>query len=445
MMDNRHVTETPMSAAPRRRRAFRAAAATTLLGLAMSASSLAEENETEPPPDPLAEAESAAPGASGYFGGGSVPPSLLTPSRLTVGDFALSAQTSLSAIYDDNVEADDDARDEDIFLALSPSIRAQSLYARHSLGFGAGATAATALKDSTDDFFDWRIGTDGRLDLSRRSRVDASLGYSRDVEDDESVDAEDDDGDVPIHSLDAGLGFRTEGDRLGYGVSTSLARLDVEGGDFDDRDNTTVAVRGDVRLKWSDALTFSAGPGYRRSIYDDEAADDGESRDATRLDFRIGAGYRASRTIQTRASIGYAQLHFDDPDREDEDTATAGAGLIWSPGAGTTLDLQASRSLGISIVDDEDSRVRTSGTATLTHRLALGSRSAITSSLSLGVSRYSDFDRTDKTLAAGLTYGYRLTGHAYFTSSYRFSQRDSDDEAADYYRNLISLGVTLRY
>ena len=109
------------------------------------------------------------------------------------------------------------------------------------------------------------------------------------------------------------------------------------------------------------------------------------------------------------------------------------------------MDLQASRALDISIEDDEDARTSTSGSATLRHRLKLGSRSALSSSLALGLTDVSDLDRTDKNLTTGLTFGYRLAEQAFFTSSYRFSLRDSDDGDADFYRNLISIGVTLSY
>ncbi|MEZ5935061.1 MAG: outer membrane beta-barrel protein [Alphaproteobacteria bacterium] len=382
---------------------------------------------------------------SGYFGGGSVPPSLQPDSRLRIGDFALSAQTAFGMLYDDNVDADDDERDEDVFLTLSPSVRAQSIYARHSLGFGAGATAGTALKDTGDDFFDWRIGADGRIDLSRKSKLSAAVGYTRDVEDDEDIDAEDASGDTPIHNIDASLGYDVSGERVGFGVGGSVSRRDVEGDDFADRDRTAYGLNASVRYKWSEDLSISGGPAYRYSTFDEDVADDGDSRDAEEYSFQIGAGYRASRTISTRAAIGYSILTFEDPDRDNDDSATGSAGLTWAPGNGTTLDLEASRSLGISIADNEDARTTTSGSATLAHSLSLGSRSAITSSLGVSVTHVSDLDRTDKGLVAGLTYGYRLAEHAVFTASYRFSQRDSEDEEADYYRNLLSVGVTVSY
>jgi hypothetical protein len=332
-----------------------------------------------------------------------------------------------------------------VFLTLSPSVRAQSTFARHSIGFGAGATAGTALKDTGDDFFDWRLSADGRVDLSRKSKINAAVGYSRDVEDDETIDAEDADGDTPIHTIDASLGYDVSGERVGMGVGASVSRLDVEGDDFADRDRTAYGMNARLRFKWSEDLTLSGGPAYRRSTFDEDLADDGDSRDAEEYSFQVGAGYRASRTISTRAALGYAIVNFDDPDRDNDDGATGSAGLTRAPGTGTTLHLRANRSLGLSIGDNQDSRTSTSGQVTLAHRLALGSRSALSSSLSLGITRLSDLDRTDRTLVAGLTYGYRLAEHAFFTASYRFSRRDSDDEDADYYRNLLSVGVTVSY
>lgn len=399
----------------------------------------------EPPPDPLRPPPTTLPSRGGFLAGGDIPPSLLAPTRWRVGDFALSTNATLAAAYDDNVDADPDARDEDIFLTVSPGIRAQSLYARHSIGFGAGATAGTALKDNADDFFDWRIGADGRVDLSKIRKINGAVGYSLDTQDGEAVDAERGQVNVPIHLIDAGLSYDVSGDTIGYSVDTSLSRQDFEDRAFDDRDRTTLGLGGAVRYAMSDRLSLSAGPTYRYSAYDEAVAGDGKNRDAQTISAQIGASYKASATITTSGAIGYSYATFDDPAREDADSAIGNLGLTWEIGQGTSLALAASRTLGLTVVDDEDSRTTTSGLATLSHRIDLGSRSALSSSLSYGISNYSDLDRTDHNVVASLGYAYRLAEHVFFSSSYRFSRRDSDDEDADYYRNLISIGITVAY
>ncbi len=399
----------------------------------------------EPPIDPLNVPQQPASSRSGYFGSGDVTAALEPPARTKIGDFALQSRATFSTVYDDNIEADDDQRDEDVFFSFSPAIRAQSLYARHSLGFGASATAADALKNDPEDFFDWRVGADGRLDLSNQSKVNAAVGYSHDTEDDEAIDAENNRDDLSFHLFDASVSYDVRGDTIGYIIGSNISRLDAEGSDFDDRDRTTLGVRASASYALSDRLSVSAGPSYRYSTFDEDVADDGDGRDAEIISAQIGAGYKASRTINTRAAIGYSYATFDDPDREDDDSAIGSIGLTWDAGYGTTLQLGASQSLSLTVVDNADSRKTTTGSAVLSHRLKLGSRSAISSSLSYRVSEFSDLDRTDHNIGASLGYGYRLTEHFFFSASYRFSRRNSDDNDADYYRNLISLGLSVAY
>ncbi len=430
---------------PARRRArsrSRLKVFSTVLAIGV-APALAEEANA--PPDPLSQPEAPVSTRSGYLESGGVPASLQTPGRLRVGDFIIKPSAGMSVVYDDNVEADDDRRNEDIFLTFSPAVRARSTYARHGIGFFAKGTAATTVKDSSEDFFDWRIGADGRLDLSRRSRINASVGYTRETEDDEAIDAGDARKDAVINVIGAKIGYDVDQRVIGWRLGTSLSRLDYNGSEFADRDRTTLGLSAAARYKHSERLTLSAGPSYSYATFDDDVADDGDSRDAHSLTMQVGGIYQASQTIATTAAIGYSLSFFDDPDRKDADSIVGNLGLTWNAGAGTTLRLAATRSLGLTIVDNADSRTTTTGSATLSHALKLGARSALTSSLAYSISRISDLDRTDHNVAASLGFAYRLSEHAFFNSGYRFSRRNADGSAADYYRNLISLGVTVAY
>lgn len=417
----------------------------SFVGLTLPALSEEVLRPSEPPTDPLNVPAEPIPSRGGYFGSVDASSALEPPARLRIGDFALQSKAAFATVYDDNIRADDEERDEDIFFSFSPSVRAQSLYARHSLGFGASGTAARALKNVADDFFDWRVGADGRLDLSRQSKIGTAIGYSHDTEDGESVDAEDDQDDLSTHAFNASLSYDHSGDTIGYSLAGSASRLDAEGSDFDDRDRTTLGGRASASYALSDRLSFSAGPSYSYSTYDEEVANDGAGRDAQIVNIRVGGKFKASRTISTSASVGYGYAAFDDANREDDDKVVGNLGLTWNAGAGTILQLRAGQTLGLTVVDDADTRTTTTGSAILTHRLKLGNRSVLSSSLSYRISAFSDLDRTDHDLAAGLAYAYRLTEHVFMNAGYRFSRRASDDNDADFYRNLISLGISFAY
>ena len=396
-------------------------------------------------PNPLDPVQEPIPSRGGYLESGDATKALQPPVRNKVGDFALRTRATFATIYDDNIEADDSERDEDVFFLFSPAIQAQSLYARHSLGLEASGTATEAIKNDNEDSFDWRVGADGRVDLSKQRKVKAAVGYRHDTEDDEAIDAEGNREDLSFHLLDASLSYDVRGEVVGYSLGTSVSRLDAEGSDVDDRDRTILRTNASASYAFSDRLTVFLGPSYSYSIYDEEVADDGEGRDAEIVSAQVGAGYKASRTINTSASIGYSYAAFEDPDREDDDSVIGSIGLTWDAGYGTTLQLRGSQTLGLTVVDDADSRRTTTGSAILSHRLKLGSRSAISSSLAYQVSDFSDLDRTDQNISANLGYGYRLSEYLFLNTGYRFSRRFSDDDGADYYRHQISLAVSVIY
>lgn len=420
-----------------------------MIGMTLSTPSVgADDNASsspQPPAGPLTPAPEPIPSRGGYFGAGDAVSALEPPARLRIGDFALKSRASFATVYDDNIEADDNERDEDVFFSFSPSIRAQSVYARHSLGFGASGSAATAVKNEAEDIFDWRVGADGRIDLSRQNKINAAVGYSRDTEDDESIDAEDDQDDLTFNLYDASIGYDVKGETIGYSLGSNVSRLDAEGSEFDDRDRTSLGLRASASYALSDRLSFSFGPSYQYSTFDEAVADDGEGRDAEIISTRISGGYQASRTINTSASLGYSIARFEDSDREDDESVVGNLGLLWNAGTGTTLQLQAGQSLGLTVVDGADSRKTTFGSAALNHRLRLGSRTAVSSSLSYRVSETSDLDRTDHSTSASLGYAYRLAENVFFNAGYRFSRRNSDDNDAEFYRNLISIGVSVTY
>jgi hypothetical protein len=396
-------------------------------------------------PDPLRPPPAALPARSGYLNNTTAQDALFQQPGFRVGDFAILSRATATVAYDDNVEAENEDREDDVFLAFSPSVRAQSLYARHSIGFNAAGTAATALDNDTEDFFDWVVGADGRLDLSRQSNIDAAVAYTRETEDDEAVDAGDETDDTAVNLVNGGVGYNFQGRVVGWRVGSSVSRTDYADSDFDDRDSTTLGLNGSASYRLSDRISLSAGPSYAHSSFDEEVADDGDSRDSERFGFQVGASYQLSRTLGLSGGIGYTALFFDDPDRKDTDSATGNASVNWASGRGTSASLGVSHGLSVSVVDNEDSRATTRGRATVSHVQRLGSRSAVSGSLQFTHSDFSDLDRADQDFVAALGYGYRISEHFFFNAGYRFSQRFSEDEDEEFYRNLFAIGLSVAY
>jgi hypothetical protein len=384
-----------------------------------------------PPPAPST--------ARGALFGTSAAAHALAGNGLRVGNFAFHPSVSASALYDDNVNAEDEARDEDVLLAMNAAMRAQSLYARHAVGFSASATAASGIKDEPEDVFDWLLGADGRLDLTRQSSLSGNLGYTRERQDASAVDAED----ATVQQLSGGLGYDYRGQVLGWHLGGTVGRTDAIEAEFDDIDRTVVGLSTSASYRVSDRLSLFAGPSYSHATFDEAVAADGDSRDSDQVSASAGASYQVSDRVQASGSVGYAQTYFDDPDRADGGSLIGSAGLAVRLSGATRLGLNASRSLQLTTVEDADTRTVTAVGATLTHQL---DRRA---SLSAGTDyRHSDFDgldREDDDLGLSLGYSRRLTDRVSLNASYRFTRRLSDDDADEFSRNQILLGLSFSY
>ena len=60
-------------------------------------------------------------------------------------------------------------------------------------------------------------------------------------------------------------------------------------------------------------------------------------------------------------------------------------------------------------------------------------------------SDFVDDDRTDYNFSAQLGYSYSLLQNVALNLSYRFSQRFSDESDDEFYRNLVSVGLSASF
>ncbi len=414
-------------------------AAGLLLALLSVAPSAVLAEEPPPPVDPLLPAPPPATARGAIFSAAAMPPELVESAGLRVGNFAIRPSASASALYDDNVNAADQARDEDVLLGLTAGLRAQSLYARHALGFSGSTTAATGIKSQADDLLDWVIGADGRLDLSRQSSLGGNLGYTRERQDANAIDGPD----ATIDQISSGLGYDYRGQVIGWHLGGTLARTEAEEAAFAELDRTIYGLQASASYRLSDRLALFAGPSFAHAAYDEAVAADGEGRDSDQISASIGASYRVSEAVQASGSIGYARTRFDDPDQDDAGSLIGNAGLAFRLGSATRLGLNASRSLQVTTLAEASSRTVTALGATLSRQV--GSAATVSLGADYRHSDFNDLERSDDDLGASIGYARRLSEHLSLNASYRFSRRLSDDAADEYYRNQILVGLGVAY
>lgn len=95
-----------------------------------------------------------------------------------VGSFLFQPSIEVGAIYDDNIFVEPDNEVSDLIFTFKPRVGVQTNLARH--GFNAYVEGDIGLyldQGSTDNYYDWRTGIEGFLDITRLWKVKAGIRY----------------------------------------------------------------------------------------------------------------------------------------------------------------------------------------------------------------------------------------------------------------------------
>ena len=154
------------------------------------------------------------------------------PLGIRAGSFLIYPSLGVSEVYDDNVFAVKNNKDDDLITVVEPGIRAESNFSRHSLGLTAGSEVAFHVNEEDEDYQDFFVEGDGRLDITRQNFVDAALRFARDHRDrDDPEDAGDRDQITDLNNYGGELSFTQLFNRLNFRVPASQPnRLHRDGG-----------------------------------------------------------------------------------------------------------------------------------------------------------------------------------------------------------------------
>lgn len=387
------------------------------------------------------EITSSLPTEGGLLSSLAIPEGLVGDRGVRYGNFIVSSSLILATAYTDNAEAADDERDDDLSVSATGTARAQSLLARHQLGLDASATSSHSFQEDNDDYFDWVVGADGRLDLTRKSSILGTVDYSLDTEDDSSSDAGGSAND--IEAINGNVGYEFSGNKFGYLLNVGARRQDFSGDGSADRDNTTYEINQRLGHRTTPRLSLFVSPQYSYTKFDRESADDGEGRNAHLATGLIGGDLTFRSPVTLSAAVGYARLFFEDPDREDTDSIIASSTLNWQASPLTSLELSASHALELTTLDDADARTDTAIALGVSRQVGLNT--SLLGELGATYTDFRDIDRNDIDLRAGIGLARRLTDHLFFSLAYQYEQRLSEEDGSDFYENQALMGLSIIY
>ena len=383
----------------------------------------------------------------------------LDPLGIRAGSFLIFPSISLSGTYDSNVFATENNEDADVGAILAPRVDVNSNWSRHALNFSAGAVGAAWADHSENDYLDAFASTTGRLDITRNDIASGTLRFDRLHE---NRDDPDDSGTTTIGTSDRGnltryytglldTQYRHNFNRIFTVVGGGVQRLlydDIGDRENSRRDRWEYGGRLRVGYQVSPRIgTFVQG-NYSWREYDEDQFIDGDLQKRDNHGWRAAVGTTVDITsiVFGEASFGYSQRYYDASGLNNSGGPGANGNITWNVTPLTSVIFSASSEVLESTVtfegDTAEGNLQNQVGVEVQHELL---RNLLLNG-TLGYTRddFQGTSRNDNIYSAGAGVSYLVNRNLTLDANYTFTKRDSDDNTAEFDRNIVLVGFTVR-
>ena len=367
--------------------------------------------------------------------------------------FRLRPLLSVKQVYDDNVFGTDRHTRQDWITLVSPELKVDSTWARHSLRLRAGAESASYWEYNDEDYLDYWAGADGRFDLNQTTDLFGGLGYSYEHEGRDSPDSPARELEpITFTSFHADAGLTTGIGDTGYRMGVTYEILDFDdvpgvGGPVinDDRDRELLGVGIRVTRTLSEHSQVFVQASYDRRDYDLGSDQFGFERSSDGYRAAFGIINEWGKGNELEAYLGALHQDYDDRRFDTIRKADFGGRVTLVPDESTKIKATLQRSLDETTEIGSPGYVNTSVSGNLEHRLS----PRFIPYLNLGYSHF-DFQETgrkDRTYSAGAGVKYFVTRNTYVVLGASHARRDSNDKGLvllsnDFEKTSVFLNVT---
>lgn len=369
---------------------------------------------------------------------------------IRAGAFLILPSLDASAGYNDNVFATDGDEDSDWYQDYEPRLRVRSDWTRHAVQALAHARIRRYDTFDDEDYEDWDVRGEGRLDIGRASELLAEIAHE---------DRHEDRAAPEDLGLDERTRYKVNSGELALnhprGNWTFGARAQIADYDFEETESAPAGFlvgdardrqrrRGEVRAAYSFRPGYGAflRGGWNQQRYDDPTAA-GVNRDSDGFDVGAGLDLDLTDLLFGEAFVGYRKQNYDADVFETRQGLALAVDLTWNPTLLTSVHFAANRDVQETVVAGASGYTRSRLTLELDHELL---RSLI---LTGGVDAlrrsYGDSERREELLQ--LRAGARYIANRYVQLRLQVVHRmqDGEDGGREFDQLLIEPGIVILY
>jgi hypothetical protein len=292
------------------------------------------------------------------------------PQGIPLGSFMLYPTLELNEVFDDNIYAVPSSKTASFIQIVKPGVELKSNWSSNMLNFYATGGFGFYSADSTQDFQDITVGTDGRLDITRDSNFYGGASYNR--------------GHEALGSPNSPIGafqitqYNQYSANVGYYQQLNRIRVRLDGrlDKYNFLNNGLGSAQGVVpnsdrdRLEWRESLRlgYEFLPGYEiwtrgtlnQRNYDHVPDSQGLDRNSSGWDLVGGFTFGFSTITSIEVFAGYVQQNYVDSAFQTVQVPTFGLTGYWSPTRQILVKPFVRRTIDDSALTDSSAYINTS-------------------------------------------------------------------------------------
>lgn len=372
------------------------------------------------------------------------------PVGIRIGSFVMFPELESNGAWMSNVLRSQKPESDFAFEAR-PSARIVSDWKRHALEVRGASTLSFYNELDSEDERGWLIEARGRLDLTRRTNVQAFAAHEVSQESRSAIDASTAGDRATLTQDRAGVTLNHRFNRLSLqlrGSVTDYQYGDVETGGGvtqSNEDRNYTETKEAVRATWELKPTLSpfAEVEVNQRRYDTVAVSDGIGRDSDGERYRVGLAFgNTGKILRGEVALGYGVQRPLDDRLSEIDGVLVDANLVWRPSELTSVAFNAR--------SDVSETTTTLSGGVMTRSAGVEARHAFrthligTAGLTWTNQNYSGMPTLENELRFDAGVEYFLSREASLFGRYRHTNLDSNSPGASYDSDEIRLGMKIR-
>ena len=373
-----------------------------------------------------------------------------TPEGYDVGDFIAHGSVEGSIEYDDNIFRSNSYPGNpppvgDFVARVRPRVSLQSDWSEHAIDFYVQGELGEYLSNSSQDYFNFALGTHGRYDIDENQQLNGLLEYTRGILPRGSPGVGVTGGQTIASVLRAEAKYTYEGEPWYVRVGPHYEYRTFEGSAPSSNYNfLDVAARIGYRV--TEEFSVFIDPSVQFVQYPGGVDFTGVDPNSQGYDFKVGITYDVSTDIGIEAAVGYFRRWYESSSLPPDGGLSFKLAAYWNPTENWSLEVIGSRSLS-------EYRVFTgttpSGNAIATEVQArvgwlADDNFLIDAGLAFAIYTFPDANRVDNYYGFDIGARYFFNENYWIGPRYFYTTRTSTDPTIPYIDNRIMLTLGAR-